>query len=140
MNEAVDTMPSPEFHRSFPIGRTIFVSNFRMRSVIPIRVDPIKARRNIIQSQQSYENCLLCLRGSCQLLANCCSRLRTELKISNIQSEKQQQRDDDLRCPPSMLTACEFALHGVRNSRFSIFHVCVLYVISLTSMLCNYPP
>ena len=30
-------MPSPEFYRSFPIGRTIFVLTFRMRSVLPIR-------------------------------------------------------------------------------------------------------
>ena len=30
-------MPSPEFHRSFPIGRTIFVLTFQMRSVVPIR-------------------------------------------------------------------------------------------------------
>ena len=35
--EAVDTMPPPEFRRSFPIGRTIFVLTFRMRSVVPIR-------------------------------------------------------------------------------------------------------
>ena len=35
--EAADTMPSHEFHRSFPIGRTIFVLTFRMRSVVSIR-------------------------------------------------------------------------------------------------------
>ena len=48
--EAVDTMPSPEFRRSFPIGKTIFVLTFQMRSVVP--------SQNIIQSQQGYENCL----------------------------------------------------------------------------------
>ena len=30
-------MPSPEFNRSFPIGRTIFALTFRMQSVVPIR-------------------------------------------------------------------------------------------------------
>ena len=33
-------MPSPEFHRSFPIGRTIFVLTFRMRSVVSIPRGP----------------------------------------------------------------------------------------------------
>ena len=58
--EAVDTMPSPEFRRSFPIGRIFFVLTFQMRSLIP--------SPNIIQSQQGYENCLLCLRRSSEQL------------------------------------------------------------------------
>ena len=58
-HEAVDTMPLPEFHRSFPTGRTIFVLTFRMRSLVPIRGDQSKVLyRNIIQLQGS-KNCLL---------------------------------------------------------------------------------
>ena len=59
--EAVATMPSSEFHRSFPIGKTIFVLAFRMRSLVPIRGDQSKVLyRNIIQLQGS-KNCLLSL-------------------------------------------------------------------------------
>ena len=58
--EAVDTMPSPEFTLSFPIARAIFVLTFRMQLLVP--------SRDIIQSQQGYENCLLCLRRSSEQL------------------------------------------------------------------------
>ena len=52
------------------------------------------------------------------------SSLRIELKIFNIQSEQRQQRDDDLRSAimSAVHVNCGFALHGVRNSRFSTFN------------------
>ena len=97
-------MPSHEFHRRFPIGRTIVVSTFRMRSVVPIRVGSNQSMMSKYYPITTRLRKLLTLpppsmRTACELLANCCSRRRTELEIFNIQSEKQQQRDDDLRSP-----------------------------------------
>ena len=61
---------------------------------------------------------LLCLRRSCKLLMNCCSRWHTELEIFNIQSEKQQQSDDDLRSAP-MFTSMRTA-YGTQDFQHSI--------------------
>ena len=107
-------MPSPEFRRSFPIGKIIFVLTFRMRSVVPVEILSNHNKAAKIAYFASVVH------------ANCCSRWRTELENFNIQSGKQQQRDDDLRSPPMpaiyancFIANCEFALHGVRYSWFS---------------------
>ena len=109
--EAVDTMPSPKFRRSFPIGRTIFVLTFQMRSVVP--------SRNIIQSQQGYENCL----PAFKLLLSMAYRTPDfQHSIRKVATKRWRLTISTNVCRLCKLLAnCEFALHGIWNSRFSTF-------------------
>ena len=58
--EAVDTMPTPEFHLSFSIGRTIFVLTFsRMQLVEPILSNHKKATKIAYFASAAHANSLL---------------------------------------------------------------------------------
>ena len=101
------TLPSPEFHQSFPIGRTIFALTFRMRSLVPIRGGSSQSMMSKYYSITTRLRKLLAL-PPLYVHANCLRTVALDgVQIFNIQSEKQQQIDDDLQSaliPPSMRT------------------------------------
>ena len=101
------TLPSPEFHQSFPIGRTIFALTFWMRSLVPIRGGSNQSMMSKYYSITARLRKLLAL-PPLYVHVNCLRTVALDgVQTFNIQSEKQQQIDDDLQSaliPPSMRT------------------------------------
>ena len=93
--EAVDSIPSPEFHRSFASGRTIRVNFSDANGSTDLRW--IQSKHNV-EILSNHNKATKFAYFASAVHANCFSRWRTELDIFNIQSEKQQQ-SDDLRSP-----------------------------------------
>ena len=129
--EVVDTMPSPEFHRSFSIGRTIFVLTLRMRSVVPIRGRPNQS------TMSKYYPITTRLRNWIAYFASAvhANYLQTELLSMSYGTRDFQHSirkaatkrwrltiTTNVRRLCKLLANCVFSLHGVRNSRFSTFN------------------
>ena len=120
--EAVDTMPSPEFHRSFPIGRTIFMLTFRMRSVVPIRngssksmhdveIFPITRRlRKLLSLPPPF------MRTACELRTVALDGVRNSIfSTFNQNSSMKETTTHDRPC--ELFVNCEFALRGSDSFR-----------------------
>ena len=121
--EAVDSIPSPEFHRSFASGRTIRVNFSDANGSTDLRWIQSAQCRNIIQSQQGYEICLLCLRRSCELFFSMAYGTRYfQHSIRKAATKRWLTISPDVRRLCKLLANWEFALHGVRNSRFLTFN------------------